>query len=68
MPACRENISAATWPVEPAPDEPLEISPGRCLASAMNSFTVRTGSAGLTTNTSGVSLVMEIAAKSLIGS
>ena len=68
MPARLLNIADATCPVEPLPDAATVSSPGLRLASAMNSFTVFTGSAGLTTSTSGTSLVCEMATKSLTGS
>ena len=53
---------------EPLPLEAKESSPGRALASAMNSFTFFTGRLGVTTSSSGELDTTVIGAKSRIGS
>ena len=68
MPAMELNSSTIRWEVAPEPDEEYEYLSGFALSSAMNSFRLFTGSAGLTTNTNGLIANRLIVVKSLRGS
>ena len=68
MPLFNWNSSPVRWVVLPGPAEAIVSVPLRLRASAISSFTVRTGSEGCTLSTRGTMETSDVGAKSLMGS
>jgi hypothetical protein len=68
MPAADWKASIVRWLVEPLPSEAYGISPGLALAAATSSFTDLYGAPDETTSACGVTTMLPISSKSLIGS